>query len=261
MPNSVERRFGVEIVRADHDTGETVLTMNLDGLLDPVTGSRSLGPLALLLDGSGGLNNHLIRPTGMWSLTSELSIDLDRAAMTADGDVVASARSISRDPTQALSLTTFRIGATEVGTGLVRSFFVPAHGVDSDRPQDPVHITDETTLLQRMSVRPEIDAHGYTLIPLPDPILNNDLAMVHGGVVATALEMVARGSLSVADDVSGSMYTGSMRVNYLRPMRIGGPARYTASPVRVGRGTAVMDSVAIGHDGRASAVARVTAYR
>ncbi|MCK0516671.1 hypothetical protein [Williamsia sp. DF01-3] len=98
MPHSVERRFGVEIVQADHDTGDTVLTMNLDDLLDPVTGTRSLGPAALLLDGSGGLNNHLIRPPDMWSLTSELSMDLDRTAMTGDGEVVASARSISRDP-------------------------------------------------------------------------------------------------------------------------------------------------------------------
>ncbi|MCK0516672.1 PaaI family thioesterase [Williamsia sp. DF01-3] len=114
--------------------------------------------------------------------------------------------------------------------------------------------------MERVSVRPEADADGWTLTPLADPILNNDLAMVHGGVVAPATKVVAHGSLHMAHHVSDSKYTGSMRVNYLRPMRVGGSTRYTASPVQIGRGTAVMDSVAVGDDGRTSAVARVTSY-
>lgn len=261
LPNTVERRFGVEIVDVDPDAGDTVLTMNLDAFRNQENGLRSLGPLALLLDGSGGMANHLVRPPDMWTITSELSIDLDRAAMTADGDVVASARSIGSDSKQALSLTTFRMGGVEVGTGLIRSFYVPAQGVEPVRPQDPMCVVENTTLLDRMSVRSETDTKGYALIPMPDPILNNDMGMVHGGVVAATLELVAQGSLRLAQDDSDGKYTGSMRINYLRPMRVGGSARYTASPVRVGRGTAVMDGVAIGDDGRPSAIARVTAYR
>ncbi len=56
---------------------------------------------------------------------------------------------------------------------------------------------------------------------------------------------------------SDAHYLGSLRINYLRPMKVGDGARYDATPVRIGRGSAVVDSVAIGADGQASAIARV----
>jgi acyl-coenzyme A thioesterase PaaI-like protein len=50
-------------------------------------------------------------------------------------------------------------------------------------------------------------------------------------------------------------------VNFLRPFFASGESRYVATPVRVGRNTAVADAQAIGADGKTALTARVTAYR
>ncbi|CAM3209413.1 uncharacterized protein (TIGR00369 family) [Williamsia muralis] len=260
-PTPVERRFGITIVEADPRTGRSLLTMDVASLENTETGVRSLGPLALMLDGSGGLSNHVVRPDDTWTVTSELSMDLNRAAMVSSGEVVASFRSIGFDSVQALSLTTFRIGGIEVGTGLIRSVFVPARGVDLQRPRNPASPSRHATLLEQLSLRVDGASSGYSLIPMLDPDLNNDIGSVHGGVVAIALELVAVGALQSKQGDSDAHYSGSLRINYLRPMKVGDGARYNATPVRIGRGTAVADSVAIGADGQASAIARVTRYR
>ncbi|MGZ5363854.1 MAG: PaaI family thioesterase [Mycobacterium sp.] len=57
------------------------------------------------------------------------------------------------------------------------------------------------------------------------------------------------------------MRTASVKVNFLRPFYAGNHSRYEASPLRIGRATAVADAQAIGDDGRVALTARVTAYR
>lgn len=232
----VERRFGITIVEAYPRIGRSLLTMDVASLENTETGVRSLGPLALTLDGSGGVSNHVVRPDDTWTVTSELSMDLNRAAMVSSGEVVASARSIGFDSTQALSLNTFRIGGIEVGTGLIRSIFVPARGVDSQRPGNPAAPSQRATLLKQLSLRVDGAASGYSLIPMLDPDLNNDIGSVHGGVVAIALELVAVGALQSKQGDSDAHYLGSLRINYLRPMKVGdGPV--TTRP-RFGSGAA-----------------------
>jgi uncharacterized protein (TIGR00369 family) len=81
---------------------------------------------------------------------------------------------------------------------------------------------------------------------------------VHGGVASAGLELAA----SAAINTDGhQMTTASLRVNFLRPFIAGEDTRYVATPLRIGRTSAVADAQAVGADGRVAVVGRLTAYR
>src|SRR5688572_4547170 len=93
--NTPVGRFGIDTLEDGAD--RCVSTMPIRGLVNPITGAPSLGPLAVLLDHAGGLINHHRRGEREWTVSSELSLDLaPTAASTIDasGDkpVVATAR-------------------------------------------------------------------------------------------------------------------------------------------------------------------------
>jgi uncharacterized protein (TIGR00369 family) len=257
--NTVESRFGIDILAADVGAGAATLSMSLDAFVGPLTGLPSLGALAVLLDGAGGLSNHWMRPEGAWTITSELSLDLHRSAMSG-GAVVARSKLIAADAAHALSFTSLSVNDVEIGSGMLRSLFVREGPQEPDRPCDPIGLLPELTLLDRLSLRQESAGQDYRLVPQPDPILNNGMGMVHGGVVGATLELVAAGALHLSVPPSEPKYTGGLRINYLRPMNVGGDARYEAAVARVGRNIAIVDSSAIRADGREAARARVTSY-
>ena len=98
------------------------------------------------------------------------------------------------------------------------------------------------------------------LFQSPNPILNNSMGIVHGGVAAAGLELAASAALNAgrADD---PLDTASVSVNYLRPFRSSTESHYTAEVFRNGRRSGVADSKAISTDGDVALIARVTAYR
>jgi uncharacterized protein (TIGR00369 family) len=97
------------------------------------------------------------------------------------------------------------------------------------------------------------------LVQDSDPVLNNSLGIVHGGVSAMALELV--GSAAVNDGRADQpLDTASLRVNFIRQFRSSPESRYVGSPLRVGRGSAVAEAQAIGDDGKVAIIARLTAY-
>src|SRR3954469_11237375 len=67
-------RFGIET--DEEADGRCVANMPVHGLLNPITGTPSLGPLAVLVDHVGGLVNHYRRAEGEWTVSSELSLEL-----------------------------------------------------------------------------------------------------------------------------------------------------------------------------------------
>jgi uncharacterized protein (TIGR00369 family) len=100
--------------------------------------------------------------------------------------------------------------------------------------------------------------HVRVLRQLADPVLYNDVGIVHGGVSAAALELAASAAMS---DSEAPLRTASVRVNFLRPFIAGGRSRYEATALRIGRGTAVADAQAIDDQDRLALTARITAYR
>jgi uncharacterized protein (TIGR00369 family) len=264
-PDTVEFRFGIETLEASIRESTTAISMPVAGLLNPFTGEPTIGPLAILLDDAGGMVNFYRRDPDEWTVSSELALEFspDGIAIILNDPatpVVAHARPLGPKGTSSLALCTLTHGETMIGGGTVRSFYIPMTSEIGERPEETLVKTPETTLAALMAVRTRTAEGGTQMLSqIPDPILNNDIGIVHGGVAAAGLELVA--SAAVNDGRAGEPFrTASVRVNFLRPFFAGRESRYVGTALRVGRGTAVGDAQAIGDDGKVAVIARVTAY-
>lgn len=265
-PLSVLRRFGITTLAQDFDEFTVVASMAVAGLTNPFTGAPSVAPLAILVDDVAGRVNYYRRGRGEWTVSSELTVDLAPGAvdiMLTDPDqpVVASARPVGPSGNTLLSACTLTHGGTLIGGGTVHT--VPIGGGPDEpvsRGEDPLVRTRSTTLAELMAAEPMPAADGtYRLRQLPDPMVNNLIGIVHGGVSSAGLELVA--AAAVNHDQDTPLQTASIRVNFLRPFFAGAQSRYEGTALRVGRTSAVGDARAVGDDGKPAVIARVTAYR
>lgn len=262
-PNTPLGRFHVETLEEGPD--RCVASIPIAGLANPLTGAPTVAPLALLVDHIGGLANHIRRNADEWTVTSELAIEFTGNATTviataAEQPVVATARAFGPKNTTSMSICELTCGGAPVATATVRSFHIPAPGHIVEWPSDTRDADVPATLAARLALEVAEGGGATVLRQLEDPALNNLIGVVHGGVSAAALELVA--SAAINDGRSGhSLQTGSLRVNYLRQFRAGGESRYAGSALRVGRSTGVADAKAIGDDGKVALLARLTAYR
>jgi uncharacterized protein (TIGR00369 family) len=264
-PNTPLGRFQIETLEEGLD--RCVASIPLAGLVNPLTGAPTVGPLAMLVDHIGGLTNHLRRNPDEWTVTSELTIEFTGTATTviagaAGEPVMASARPFGPKGTTSMSICELTCGRVPVATATVRSFHIrapehlakwpPACG-DTDAADVP------PTLATRLAVDVAEGGGAKVLRQLQDPALNNLIGIVHGGISATALELVA--SAAVNDGrAQHLLQTASLRVNYLRQFLAGGESRYEATTLRVGRSSGVADAKAVGADGEVALLARLTAY-
>jgi uncharacterized protein (TIGR00369 family) len=263
-PETILRRFAIVDMEANVPEGISVMSMPVADLLNPFTGEPTIGPLAILLDAAGGNSNHYRRSASEWTVTSELAVEISPdgiAVVLANPDlpVVASARPLGPKGATALSVCTFTSGDVIVGGGTVRSFYLPA-GEGMPRKMPPTAPpTPRAPLAELMSVQVRDDENGATVLAqCVDPILNNSLGIVNGGVASTGLELTA--SAAINRGLEQPMRTASLRVNFLRPFFAGARSRYLGTPMRIGRSTAVADARAIDDSGKVALTARVTAY-
>jgi uncharacterized protein (TIGR00369 family) len=254
-------RFGLSPVLDSPDP--FISSMPLTGLVNPVTGVPTVGPLAVLVDHAAGLVNHYRKKDVEWTLTSELTLEITPDALQVVADnpglpAVATARPTGgRGPHSALGCCEIAVGDSVIGIGTVRSVYITREG---EHPTEwpPVETDGErpTDLLEIMA----IDVAGDSVIrQRENPALNNTLGIVHGGVSAAGLELAASAALN-AGRTADPLQTASLRVNYLRPFFSGGQSRYVGTALRVGRRSGVADAQAVGPDGEAALIARVTAY-
>lgn len=259
-PNTALGRFGIAPIVDSPDP--FVSSMPLDGLLNPVTGARTVGPLAVLVDHAAGLVNHYRRASDEWTVSSELTLEitpdaLDVVAHHPDPVAVATARPTGSRGSTALGRCDIMIDDVVIGIGTVRSVYIKHPGefpqewpaaADGKRPRElreimALEVEDATLIRQR-----------------ENSVLNNNLGIVHGGVSAAGLELAASAALN-AGRTGAHLHTASLRVNYLRQFLSGGESRYVGTVRRVGRRSGVAEAQAIGADGEVALVARVTAYR
>ena len=151
-----------------------------------------------------------------------------------------------------------------VATATVRSFYIQTPGHLAKWPEGPTGPLPPGSLADRMGVRvAESGGTGKVLMQDPDPVLNNSLGIVHGGVSAMALELV--GSAAVNENREDRpLNTASLRVNFLRQFCTfpdGPESRYVGTPLRVGRSSGVAEARAVDANGKPAIIARVTAYR
>jgi uncharacterized protein (TIGR00369 family) len=263
-PAAIQIRFGIDFLAANLTDATLKMSMPASGLRNPFTGASAVGPLAILVDAAAGLVNHYRRRTDQWTVTSELSLDVSPNVTVAMDDgappVLASAGAVGSVGTTALSICSLTCDEIVVGTGTVRSFFIPADGVTAKRPPQ-TRLGEMPTLADLMAVRVQVgEDDARVLHQRRDPDLNNDIGIIHGGMASAGLELAASGAIN-PDSAAGHLQTASLRVNFMRPFMAGNAARYVGTPVRIGRRTGIAGAVAIGHDGRVALNARLTAYR
>ena len=260
-------RFG--IVTSHDGPDGCVASIPAGEMFNPLTGAPTIAPLAMLVDHVGGVVNHHRRADGEWTVSSELSLEVrpdavDVIAEAPDVPVTGISKPFGVKGEVALGLCEFTHRDTMLATATVRSFYISAPGHLAEFPEGPTGPLPPGTLSERMAVRvAEAGGAAKALQQLPDPVLNNSLGIVHGGVSAMALEMVASAAIN-ADRDGRPLRTASLRVNFIRQFfstREGGPeSRYVGTALRVGRRSGIGEAQAIGPDGEVAIVARLTAY-
>lgn len=266
LPLSVLRRFEVITLEQDMTDFSVVAQMPFTGMCNPFTGQPSLAGLAILVDDVAGRVNYHRRSHGQWTVSSELTVDiapgaLERVAAGPQDPVVASARPVGPAGATLLAVCTLSHRGTVIGGGTVRTMPLPL-GPDapSRRGDDPLVRTPRTSLAELMAVEPlPVQDGTYRLLQQPDPMVNNLIGIVHGGVSSAGLELVA--SAAFNHEQQTPLRTASIRVNFLRPFIAGAQSSYEAKALRIGRTSAIADASAINDDGKAAVIARVTGYR
>jgi uncharacterized protein (TIGR00369 family) len=257
-------RFGIAPIVDSPDP--FVSSMPLAGLVNPVTGARTVGPLAVLVDHAAGLVNHYRRASDEWTVSSELTLEiapdaLDVVARYPAHAAVATARPTGDRGSNALGSCEITIGDTVIGIGTVRSVYLAHPGEFPQEFEASVDgATRPTGLAEIMALQIDDAQASPALHQGQNPALNNSLGIVHGGVAAAGLELAASAALN-AERADQPLHTASLRVNFLRQFFSGDDSRYVGTALRVGRRSGVAEAQAIGADGEVALIARVTAYR
>jgi uncharacterized protein (TIGR00369 family) len=265
--NSPIGRFGIDTL--DLSDERCVSSIAVNGMINPLTGLPTLAALTVLVDHACGLVNHHRREPDEWTVSTELALELSpeasaTVAAAPDVRVVATARPTGTKGDTALGRCRLSHGSTVIGVGTVRSVHLhapdaaAAAGDLTDFGTLPDDLSPRTGLAAMMAVTAETPDEPI-LLQHPDPVLNNTLGIVHGGVASAGLELVASAALN-AGRPTNPLGTASVRVNFLRQYFAGDQSRYTATALRTGRRSGVADAQAIGNDGKVALIARVTAY-
>jgi len=265
-PISVLRRFAITTCERDLSQFTVVAQMPIGGMSNPFTGLPTVAGLAVLIDDVAGRVNYDRCGRGQWTVSSELAVEMSPGAIDSilaapDEPVVASARPVGPAGATLLAICTLTHRGAVIGGGTVRT--MPISGGPDEptgRGDDPVKRTSETSLAQLMAVEPiPADDGTYRLHQRPDPMINNLIGIVHGGVSSAGLELVAAAAIN--HEQSEPFRTASIRINFLRPFVSGAQSVYEGTALRIGRTSAIADSRAVGDDGKTSVIARVTGYR
>lgn len=255
-------RFGV--ANLVDSPNRFVSSMPVAGLVNPLTGEPTAGPLAVLVDHAAGLVNHYRRATDEWTVSSELSLELAPTALTVIAErpevpVVAIARPVGTRAASAFGKCELTIDDAVIGIGTVRSVYIAHPGDFPQKWPTPVDGPRPTELADIMALQVGEQNGSAVIHQRQNPALNNSLAIVHGGAAAVGLELAASAALN-ADRPERPLSTASLRVNFLRQFSSGSESRYTGTALRIGRRSGVADAQAVGADGDVALVGRITAY-
>jgi uncharacterized protein (TIGR00369 family) len=193
------------------EDGRALASMPTGSWLRGPDGRLSPAGLGVLLDDVLGQAVLIERPAGLWSVTTELNIDV-AAPLPADGTgVSATASPVLLDGAGGLARGEVRDAAGRclaVGTTWAR-FFAGIPDAVFDPPKLPADIVRGECLSDLLQVR--IPDTG--LLDLPARVdLGNPQGVVHGGVLLCLAVMSAEQALQ-----DSQLEVASVRVVYLRP--------------------------------------------
>ena len=118
--NTALGRFGIANLVDSPDP--FVSSMPMVGLVNPLTGTPTAGPLAVLVDHAAGLVNHYRRAADEWTVSSELTLELTPTAPTVIAEnpevaVVATGRPVGTRGSSALGMCELTIDDVVIGLG------------------------------------------------------------------------------------------------------------------------------------------------
>lgn len=261
--NGPEPRLGVTF--AETSDGDITWHQPVEGQFVDPSGRFATGGLAVLVDSGLGSQNHRRRPSGMWTVTTELRIDLvappragssglgirtnhlggDERVLTTRGDV------IDDDDTLVAAAT---VKSMEFAVG-------GDAGEMDDEPPWPSKL-EQGTLAELLCVtlNEKSDGPGGTraveAVIAPEPALTNPLGNLHGGVFAAVAELAGAAVFPHERQVSSS----SLEVRYIRQVPLAEPVTVRAEVIHDGRNWGIAQSTTLDERGRVCAVASVTVY-
>lgn len=261
--NGPEPRLGITFT----EPGDGTISWHqpvADQFVDPA-GRFATGGLAVLVDSGLGAENHRRRPSGMWTVTTELRIDLlsrPRAGSTGlgvradhlggDGHCLTTRGEVLDDDGEV------------VAAGLVKSMEF-AGAIDSgEYDEEPPWLSalEPGTLAEVLclTLGRSDDGPGGTrvveAVVAPEPALANPLGNLHGGVFAAVAEVAGAAVFPHEREVSSS----SLDVRYIRQIPLVAPVTVRAEIVHDGRSWGIAQATARDERGRVCATASVTVY-
>ncbi|MFN3338893.1 MAG: PaaI family thioesterase [Dietzia sp.] len=235
-----------------------------DQFVDP-SGRFATGGLAVLVDSGLGAENHRRRPEGMWTVTTELRLDL--LARPREGSTGLGVRTDHLGDDGHCLTTRGDVlddDGEVVAAGLVKSMEI-AGVVDpddyDDEPPWPSALAPGTLAevlcltLNRHDDGPAGTRAVEAVIAL-EPALANPLGNLHGGVFAAVAEVAGAAVFPHEREVSSS----SLDVRYVRQIPLVGPVTVRAEALHDGRSWGIAQAVTRDERGRVCAVASVTVY-
>ena len=232
--------------------------------LDPC-GRFATGGLAVLVDSGLGAENHRRRASGMWTVTTELRIDLlSRPDAGAKGLEVRTDHLGSDGHCLITRGEVFADDGGVVAAGLVKTVGIPG-AIDEERHDEepPWPAALESGSLAEVlcvTLNPRDDGPGGTraveAVVAPEPALANPLGNLHGGVFAAVADIAGAAVFPHEREVSSS----SLDVRYIRQIPLASPVTVRAEVLHDGRSWGIAQATTLDERGRVCAVASVTVY-
>lgn len=228
-------------------------------------GRFATGGLAVLVDSGLGAENHRRRPSGMWTVTTELRIDLvspPREGSTGlgvrtdhlggDGRVLTTRGEIVDDDDEVVAAALVKSMEFSIG--------VDPDEFDDEPPWPSLLAPGTLPEVLCLTLDERDDGPGGTraveAVIAPEPALANPLGNLHGGVFAAVAEIAGAAVFPHQREVSSS----SLEVHYIRQVPLVEPVTVRAEVVHDGRSWGIARATTLDDRGRVCAVASVTVY-
>ena len=222
-------------------------------------GRPTAGSLGVLLDDVVGYAVLLGRPSGTWSVSSEISVDVVGAVPS--GSRVVAVGTIEHADA-AGGIASGRIVDDDgrlVALCRQHGRWVAAVPPDPDGASVAAAGPGERDydgILDLIGAEVTTTTDGAELVLAPSARVVNPLGILHGGIALCASDVVASAALVRA---GRPLATASIRVSYVRPVPVDAPVSFRATVVHAGRGLGVVQVTSFGAAGKPCTIATVTA--